>query len=128
MPVRKLKVVIAGSRDFKVWSVNLDQVVPASGFKICEVVSGNAAGGDMVGEQWAMKNGIALRRFYADWKKHGNGAGPIRNGEMADYGDALIALWDGESRGTAHMLSEMRRRGKPVYVHRFDLKPEQPPF
>jgi len=43
-------------------------------------------------------------------------AGFNRNGEMADYADALIAVWDGKSSGTAHMIDTMHRLNKPVCV------------
>jgi hypothetical protein len=36
---------------------------------------------------------------------------------MAQYADALVAVWDGESRGTDHMIGEMQKLGKPVSVH-----------
>lgn len=37
---------------------------------------------------------------------------------MADYADALIAIWDGESRGTANMIEEAEKRGLKVFVYR----------
>jgi len=53
--------------------------------------------------------------FPADWDTHGRAAGPIRNKQMAEYGDALLLIWDGESRGSANMKSNMKKLGKPVY-------------
>ena len=41
----------------------------------------------------------------------------IRNHEMVEYADALVAVWDGKSRGTQHMILNMQKTGKPVYVH-----------
>ncbi len=83
---------------------------------ITEVVCGMAQGGDQLGIQWARAYQITLTPFYPDWRKYGNAAGPIRNRQMADYADALIALWDGESRGTANMIEEMKKLGKSVHV------------
>ena len=40
----------------------------------------------------------------------------IRNAEMAKVADALIAFWDGKSRGTAHMINFAKRKGLDVYV------------
>jgi hypothetical protein len=56
--------------------------------------------------------------FPADWDTFGKGAGFIRNTKMAEYSDALIAIWDGTSRGTAHMIRTAWRKGILVYVHR----------
>ena len=48
--------------------------------------------------------GQSLTRFPADWNK-GKSAGYIRNEKMANYADALIAFWNGMSRGTEHMIN-----------------------
>jgi len=90
--------------------------VAESKFEITEVVSGGASGVDALGERYAKENGIPLRIFPADWDKHGNAAGPIRNKQMADYADALIALWDGQSKGTASMVSLAKLRGLKIYI------------
>ena len=77
-------------------------------WEITEVVSGKARGVDTLGEWWA-KSGekdIPIQSFPADWKKFKKAAGYIRNAEMAKYADALIAIWDGESRGTFNMIEE----------------------
>jgi hypothetical protein len=37
---------------------------------------------------------------------------------MAEYADALIAIWDGESRGTKNMIEEATKRNLSVYVKR----------
>ena len=48
-------------------------------------------------------------------------AGPIKNEEMAEVSDALIAFWDGKSRGTKSMIEIARRKGLQVAVVRYDL-------
>lgn len=60
---------------------------------------------------------MPVERFPADWDRRGRAAGRIRNREMAKHADALIAVWDGESRGTANMILEAHRAGLKVYVH-----------
>lgn len=76
---------------------------------------GCAKGIDTKGAMWADERGIPVKEFHADWKQ-GRGAGIQRNIEMGSYADALIAIWDGKSKGTQHMISHMLRRAKPVYV------------
>lgn len=111
-----MKVIIAGSRTIRNY-YEVSQAIQDSGFKVTEVVSGGAAGVDLLGEEWARYNGyIPVRRFPADWTKHGKAAGPIRNGEMAAYADALIEIHDGESRGTADMIRQAEKAGLLVYV------------
>jgi hypothetical protein len=83
-----------------------------------EIVSGGARGVDRAGEEWADSQGMEPRIFPADWPAHGNAAGPIRNAEMAAYADAGLCIKTNvQTKGTTNMLEQMRRLGKPVYVH-----------
>jgi hypothetical protein len=111
-----MKVIIAGSREITSYVV-VQLAVAGSGFDITEVVSGTARGVDQLGELWAFENDIPVKRFPADWKKYGKSAGYKRNQQMAEYADALIAIWDGKSAGTGHMISIAKMKQLPVYVH-----------
>ena len=110
-----MKTIIAGSRGIVNYQA-LCKAVRNSGFEISEVVSGTARGVDRMGEQWAAENQVPVKRFPADWDRHGRAAGYIRNRAMADYADALIALWDGDSRGTKGMIDDAKARGLKVFV------------
>ena len=111
-----MKVIIAGSRDVVSYAA-VTAAVELSGFEITEVVSGGARGADRLGEAYAKNNGIALKVMPADWDKFGKGAGYRRNEDMARYAEGLIALWDGKSRGTMHMIEIAKRIKLAVYVH-----------
>ena len=115
-----MKVIIAGSRTIVTPTV-VSSAIVHSGFEILEVVSGGARGVDALGEKWAQIHNISARRFPADWDGLGKRAGYVRNVQMAEYADALIAVWDGKSKGTAHMIETMRKLGKPVYVHKVEV-------
>jgi len=73
---------------------------------VTQVISGCAQGVDQVGEEWAAANRIPVEQMPADWDTHGRAAGPIRNKAMAQRADALILVWDGQSRGSANMKRE----------------------
>ena len=60
--------------------------------------------------------GFEVKIIQADWQKYGKRAGPIRNKEMADYADTLIAFWDGQSRGTKNMIETARSQNLNVIV------------
>lgn len=110
-----MRVIIAGSR----FITNYDLVVDAvkeSGFNITEVVCGAANGVDSLGERYAKENNIKLSYFYADWKGLGKRAGNARNEQMGNYSDALIAVWDGKSPGTKHMINYAKKKKLKVYV------------
>lgn len=113
-----MKTIIAGSRD----NIEYRDVLSAMeecpwSSEITEVVSGKARGVDTLGEQWAIENNISIKEFPADWKKFGRSAGIKRNEQMGDYADALIAVWDGESRGAKHMIDYSKNKGLRVFVY-----------
>lgn len=111
-----MKVIIAGSRSFNDYLL-LSQImatVPAS-----EIVCGEARGADSLGRKWAEENGIPIKSFPAQWELYGKSAGHIRNREMGDYADYLIAFWDGKSKGTKGMIDYMQRIGKHGKVIKF---------
>ncbi len=112
-----MKVIIAGSRSITDYDF-VCRVIEESCFKITEVISGTARGVDQLGERWAKENGIPVAKFPADWDKNGKAAGYIRNTDMGSYGDGLIAVWDGKSKGTGHMVDIMGKLGKEIFVRK----------
>ena len=70
----------------------------------------------MVQKKYANERGYPIKQFPADWNKYGKSAGYKRNEEMAKYADALIAFWDGKSKGTKHMIDLAKRYGLKVKV------------
>ena len=113
-----MKVILAGSRSITDMDA-LDVAIHESEFEITEVVSGHAAGVDTLGEQWAEINNIPIKLFPPDRKRYGRPhAAFVRNKQMGDYAEALIALWDGKSHGTKHMIDYATKKGIKVYVHR----------
>jgi hypothetical protein len=84
-----------------------------------EIVSGGARGADMMGENYGALRGYPVKIFPANWDEHGKGAGILRNAQMALYADALIAFWDGESKGTYNMIWQAEAKGLKVRVIRY---------
>jgi len=129
-----MRVIIAGGRNVSNGAFLLEAIAQ-SGFKITEVVCGLASGADTLGKEWAEKSGIPVKEFPALWDKidvpgaiikYRNGksynvrAGYDRNIKMAEYADALIALWDGRSAGTKDMIKESDRRKLKIFIYRVD--------
>ncbi len=119
-----MKVIIAGSRRLSnlLAARELARAIVESKFEITEVVSGAAKGIDLLGENWALLHNVPVKRFPANWQRFGRAAGFIRNGEMAEYADALIAVWDGRSQGTQNMIAEARNLKLPTHVHIVERK------
>ena len=117
-----MRVIIAGSRWIRGYRA-VCWAVESSGFDVSQVLSGGAPGVDRLAVRWAREHRIPVRIFYPDWIGLGRRAGPVRNEWMAEEADALIALWDGRSRGTRHMIATARRSGLRLHVARVDRAP-----
>jgi len=131
-----MKTIVAGSRsitDQETVDYVLTKLVLKGYIGITEVVSGKAKGVDTLAEVWANKQGIPVQPFPADWddithpdsvirtnkygKKYNVLAGHWRNQRMAEYADALVAIWDGISNGTKDMIGRAEREGLFIYVY-----------
>jgi hypothetical protein len=112
-----MKVIIAGGRTFNDYNLLYQKCDKALSMqKEVEIVSGTANGADKLGEKYANEKGFKIKQFPANWDSHGKSAGYIRNEEMAKYADALIAFWDGKSKGTKHMIDLAKRYNLKVKV------------
>jgi len=112
-----MKIIIAGSRNFNDYNLlktSCDNLLTQ--FTNIEIVSGTARGADKLGERYAREKGYDIKKFPANWDKFGKSAGYIRNDEMAQYADMLIAFWDGTSKGTKHMIDLANKRGIKVEI------------
>lgn len=112
-----MKIIIAGSRTIHWWyGHDLYELLYRHFPDFTEVVSGLAQGPDTHGKTMALERDIPVKEFPADWNTFGKKAGALRNIQMAEYADGLLALWDGKSRGTKHMIESMLERNKPIHV------------
>jgi hypothetical protein len=123
-----MRTIIAGSRGI----TNADTValaVEESNFNPSVVISGTARGIDQLGEEWATVHNIPIERYPADWKLYGRAAGHIRNEVMASGAEALVAIWDGESKGTKNMIGLAQKHKLKVFIlmAEKDKEPSSPP-
>ena len=125
--MKELRIIIAGSRDFNDYELLKKSAIEIIAKKIMlpdltRIVSGGARGADTLGERFANEMGLEISRFIPDWDSLGKRAGYVRNAEMAkfavedDNDGMLIAFWDGQSRGTKHMIDLAKRYGLEVHV------------
>ena len=117
------RVIIAGSRGFTAFAdlcAYCDKVLARKAQEgQIVVLSGHCRGVDLMGEAYAKSKGYTVEVHPAEWQRYGLAAGPKRNKEMAAAAHALIAIWDGKSRGTKNMIDEARAAGLPVRVYRY---------
>lgn len=121
----KYRVVVCGGRDFADYEFAefcLNWILfkkIEEGYEIV-VVSGCARGADRIGEWWAMRYGFEVDKRPADWDVYGKRAGYMRNIEMVDSCDGVVAFWDGESKGTKHTIEYAKQKGVPCIVVPYD--------
>lgn len=114
------KVIVAGSRDFtnyELLKMKLDSLLKNK-YEVI-IVSGAARGADQLGERYEKEKGFKISSHPANWDAFGKSAGYIRNEEMAKEADALVAFWDGVSKGTKHMIDLAHKHGIQVRIVRY---------
>jgi len=120
---KDLKVIIAGGRDFNDYDfleTRCDVLLQEKETKYnIIIISGTARGADSLGERYAQNKGYKLEKYPAQWNKYGKSAGYKRNQQMAKITDALIAFWDGESKGTSHMINIMKSENKKFRIIKY---------
>ena len=103
-----MKVAVIGSRNLKI--DDLGKYLPA---ETDEIVSGGARGVDTCARNYARTHGIALKEFLPDYETVGRRAPILRNLEIIDYADIVLAFWDGKSAGTAFVIENCKKKNVP---------------
>lgn len=117
------RVVICGGRDFSDYGLLCERCDYYLQNKIGDniiIVCGKARGADTLGEQYAKERGYTIEYYPAKWDEYGKSAGFIRNKEMVDVADAVIAFWDGSSHGTKHTIDIAKEKGINVKVVHYE--------
>ena len=108
------RIAIVGSRNWRDIP-SIDKFVEGLP-KGTVVVSGGARGVDRIAEIAASRHGLETSIHLPDWDLHGKAAGFIRNRQIVDDADEVVAFWDGGSRGTKSTIDLAKKQGKPVRV------------
>ena len=120
--MKNLKIIVAGSRYFNDYiklKNTLDRfnlLIKNKGYEINQIISGTCKGADLLGERYAKENNIDIVRFPAKWYTYGKKAGYLRNLEIGEYGDILVAFPVGESKGTYNMIDIMKKLNKKYVI------------
>ena len=106
-----MKLAIVGSRNLS--DIALDEYVTD---EVSEIVSGGAVGVDRCAAAFARRRGIILTEFLPEYETYGRAAPIVRNKQIVDYSDEIIAFWDGKSKGTLSVIKYAKQCGKPCTV------------
>lgn len=89
---------------------------------IARVIQGGATGADELGKRWADYWRRPCDQYDADWKAHGQAAGPLRNQRMLNAllrwrgdGHVVAALVAPGGTGSADMVRQLEKAGVTVY-------------
>lgn len=103
-----MRVAIVGSRGINI--SDFEKYLPE---ECNEIVSGGAKGVDECAAEYAKRNEIKLSVFLPQYEKFGRAAPIVRNKQIVDYSDRVIAFWDGESKGTYSVIKYCKKVGVP---------------
>jgi predicted Rossmann fold nucleotide-binding protein DprA/Smf involved in DNA uptake len=111
-----MKLAVIGSRNFNDYEQLKKEINKLSFSKdINEIISGGAKGADSLAEKYANEYRIKLTVFKPDWNI-GKHAGFLRNTQIIESSDAVIAFWDGQSKGTLDSLNKAKKLNKIVVI------------
>lgn len=107
-------LAVVGTRTFD--DMNLFRETMKEFFPIKKIISGGATGADQLAKEWAHKQEIAYEEYLPDWNRYGKRAGPLRNEQIVNSANSLLAFWDGKSRGTKSSIDLANKKGIPVRI------------
>ena len=117
-----MRLIIAGGRTFTnldMMITELDRMITFTNDDPLTIISGTARGADECGERYAAHRGLDLERYPAQWDVYGRSAGYKRNEQMANIATHCVVFWDGQSRGSKHMIDIATKKGLVVRVIRY---------
>ena len=114
-----MRLAIVGSRKIK--DIDLGEFLRDMNEQPDVIISGGANGIDTLAAEYAVKNGIELIVIRPDYDKYGRAATHIRNRQIVEQSDAVLAIWGGESRGTLSTINSAKRLRKEIKVVKIDL-------
>ncbi len=109
-----MRVAIVGSRTISMDAYN--EMLPYIPRGASEIVSGGAEGADQLAAEYARREQLPIKIFSPDYRRFRRQAPLQRNIELIRYSDYVLVLWDGKSRGAAHVIDNCIRAYTPVHV------------
>lgn len=109
-----MKVAVIGSRSTD--SLSLDAVIERLPKGTYEIITGGAKGVDLLAEAAARQLQLHLKIILPNYKKYGRAAPIVRNEEIINSADFVLAFWDFHSKGTRNVILECIKKRKPVKI------------
>jgi hypothetical protein len=109
-----MRIAIVGSREFSNPEIieAFIETLPIGDV----IVTGGALGVDSMAEGFATKRGLEVKIWLPDWITYGKAAGPIRNEQIIQDSDMVVAYWNEISRGTRSSINLAIKYKKKLQV------------
>ena len=110
-----MKIAVIGSRQVNnyTWFIVSDTLKE---YKPSLIITGGAVGVDTLAEFYADSYEIPKNIILPNYEKYGRPATHIRNREIVNGADLVLAFWDGSSPGTKSVIKYARKRNKQIRV------------
>ena len=111
--MKKSKIAIIGSRTFNDYEFFKEKL---ANYSMEMIISGGAKGTDSMAHDYSQDFNIPITVIKPNWKL-GKHAGLLRNIEIIDLCDFVIAFWNGNSKGTKQAVDYAKKIGKEVIIY-----------
>ena len=106
-----MKLLVVGSR-----SITEFDLSPYISAEVDTIISGGAGGVDTLAEEYADRHRLSKYIMRPRYDLYGRGAPLKRNEQMVDLADAVLIIWDGQSKGTNYTLKYAQKKNKKVLL------------
>ena len=109
-----MKIAVVGSRDAQ--ALTLDEIIAQIPVNTSMLLSGGAGGVDTLAEEAARLLHLHIRVLRPDYQTYGRMAPLLRDNQIVQQADLVLAFWDGHSPGTAYTLNQCVQTQTPFRI------------
>lgn len=116
-----MKLLVCGSRSLthvtpaQVWALIANVCRERGVAEPSLIIHGAAQGIDTAAHNAARDHDIPVKIYRPEYGRFGRNAPLIRNTDMVNEADAVLAIWDGLSGGTAFTVGLAKKAGVPTF-------------
>ena len=115
-------ILFCGSRGLERSSQIMDVITEELGELNSEstiIIHGGASGIDTLVDEIATYMKFKIIIYKPKYQIYGKKAPLIRNQEMVDIANKVIAIWNGRSHGTLYTINQAKKAGKQIKIYLF---------
>jgi len=109
-----MKLAVIGSKEFQDFRLLAIEIEKEN--NVTKIISGAALGTDSLARRYAIQNNISLLEFPPDYAKYGTQAKHVRDNQIVNHCDKVLAFWDGVCEGTKYTMDYAHQQKVPVRI------------